>query len=239
MSRFKIVEDTIYDSFKVVRKYKTGFELVDCFHYLTSIRLKHKFARKRLIVLKRKKTYYMKRRVEEYYNRAIRTTWPDYYSILMEFDHCVISLRSSLEHLLQLINLVIPLGLAPQRKSKEQVVGIATVITAMSANRHIKQNNILGQLRENMKELQNQSWYDHLHKLRIEQYHDKFTLPSLVEHRSKEDSRLYDITWNIPGLSNDKTGTTHIDIVNYCESTISNVEEVLITNLELLNKYMG
>ena len=79
MKRMK-VEDTILDLFKTVRKcksvynYKEGHELVQCFHYLTSIRLKHKFAKSRLIILKRKKSHYKKKRIEEYSNEALTTT---------------------------------------------------------------------------------------------------------------------------------------------------------------------
>jgi hypothetical protein len=243
MKRTK-VEETIHDLFKAVRRcknvhnYKEGHELVQCFDYLTSIRLKYKFAKNRLTILKRKKAYYKKKRVEEYSNEALKTTWPDNYSILMEFDHCVISLRSLIEHLLQLINVVIPLGLVPQRKGKEKAVDIDTIISVMSQTELCKNNVFLNQLLRNIQEIKRQPWYDHLHKLRIEQFHNKFIAPSLNEHRSK-DRELSDINWLITDVrENDETVRTHVDIITYCEERNRDVEEVLFNNLELLRRFL-
>ena len=238
MSKSK-VEDTISICFKAVRKYKTGSQLVQCFQYLTSIRLKYKFAKKRLTILKRKKAYYMRSRVEEYTKDSLKTTWPDNYAVLMEFDHCVTSLRSSLEHFFQLTNVLISLGLAPLRKFGEPEVSISAVISAMDKNELCNTNVTLRQLRLNIGVLKNQPWYEHLHNLRIELYHNQFTHPDLVEHRSK-DRELLDISWWIPNIERtiNDTGITHVDIIDYCEKRIANVEGVLNTNLVLLNRFL-
>lgn len=231
------LEDTIAKCFKTVRGCRTGFDLVHCFEYLTSIRLKHKFARSRLATLKRKKAHYMKTRIEEFSAKVTKTTWPDNYSVLMEFDHCIISLRSSVEHLLQLVNVVAELELVPKRsRGKEAAVGISVVIAAMDKNRLFDQCDVLRELRENIRSLKSQPWYDHLHRLRIEQFHDKFTYPSLVEHRSS-DKKLTDIGWYIPRETDG--GRTHVDIIDYCEEQVTNVEDVLVKNLGLLIRYLA
>lgn len=234
------LEDTIATCFKTARKCRKGFDLGYCLEYLAGIRLKHKFAKRRLAMLKSKKTYYKKRRIEEFSDKVSKTTWPDNYSVLMEFDQCIISLRSLVEHLLQLVNVVIPLGLAAKRfGGKEAAVEISAVIAEMDKNRLFDQSDVLRELHENIKSLKSQPWYDHLHRLRIEQFHNKFTYPSLVEHRSS-DRELTDISWLINDIRRDRaTGRTHVDIIGYCEEQVRNVEEMLIKNLALLNGYLA
>jgi len=101
-----------------------------------------------------------------------------------------------------------------------------------------KNNVILNRLVCNIQELKKQPWYDHLHNLRIEQYHNKFITPNLNEHRSK-DRKLSDISWLIPDVKGKNgTGRTHVDIIAYCEERITNIEEVLFTNLVLLRGYL-
>lgn len=231
----KNFESEIIDFIKNVRKYKTGHELNQYFDYLGSIRLKYKFAKSRLIKMKRGETCYKKKRLEEHGEGYIKTTWPDNYAILMEFDHCVISLRSLLEHLLQLINLAIPLGLSPRQKQNIPSVSIGAILVKMNGSERCQNNAVLNELKRNIQELRDQYWYDHLNELRVEQYHNKFIRPSLNEHRS-QSRELSDVSLLIPCV---KESRNHVDIATYCEDRIDDVENVLSTSLVLLMRYLS
>jgi hypothetical protein len=71
----------------------------------------------------------------------------------MELDHCVVCLRSLIEHLLQLINVIIPQGLSPQRKGKRKAIDIDTIISVMNDSEPCKNNVVLNELIGNMQEL--------------------------------------------------------------------------------------
>ena len=73
-------------------------------------------------------------------------------SIEMDFDHCILSLRSSLEHLAQLLNATIPLNLLPKGNASESV-NLRRVIDAIANNQQLKNIQYLNELSVKNREL--------------------------------------------------------------------------------------
>lgn len=153
-----IVMDLIYQVVRVTGTYD----------YLDSASQKQLFAERRLMALKRQITQY-KKRIE--YKGGI-TSFPDTLSIEMNLDHCILSLRSSLEHLAQLINSAVQLGLQPTGYGTN-VVSLQNVVDAIDSSSEHRNNQYISQLSSFLGAEMDKDWYKELHRLRIEIYHHK------------------------------------------------------------------
>lgn len=204
------------------------------YEYLDSICQKHLFAKKRLISLKRKITNY-KKRIE--YRKYI-TSFPDTTSIEMDLDHCISSLRSSLEHLAQLINSVAHLGLKPTGYDKDSV-SLRNVINAIDCNTKHKNNQNLSKLSSFLRNEMNKDWYKDLHKLRIEMYHHK--AQDILEHpylrtNNTNVDELFLIPQEIIISAKSKKDR---EICCFCQNRINDIEKVLYNSFCLINKYLS
>lgn len=225
----KRLDDIVYDLIPRV------FDATGDYKHLDSICLKYIFAEKRLITLKRKIKNY-KRRIE-YRNGIIR--FPDTSSIEMDLDHCISSLRSSLEHLAQLINFVLQLGLQPTRHGKDTVVSLLNVVNAIDDSCKSKDNQYLSKLSCFLRNEMDKEWYKELHKLRIEMYHNK--LQDILNHASsRTDPNKLDELFLMPqdvfaGMKTKKDR----EICNFCQSKLNDIEKFIYNSLYLLNKYLS
>lgn len=201
-------------------------------HYLDSIGQKHLFAERRLITLKQKIIRY-KKKME--YSDGMPSSFPSALSIEMDFDHCILSLRSSLEHLAQLINSVAKLGLLPTGDSRN-AVSLKNVTKKIDNNPEFKNNDHLFQLSVFLNEEMGEDWFKELHNLRIEIFHHK--APDILNPRV--DPNKMDELFLIP---RDCTITAKTkrdrEICRFCENKINDIEYVLYNSYYLLSKYLS
>ncbi len=207
------------------------FSATDTYDYLDSTCQKHLFAERRLITLKRKITEY-KKRIE--YRNGI-TSFPSPLSIEMDLDHCISSLRSSLEHLAQLINSVVQLGLQSTGYGID-TVSLQNIVNAIDDNSKFKNNPYLSKLSSFLRNEMGQDWYKELHKLRIEMYHHKSQ--DILNHRT--DTNKLDELFLIPQdvFTGVKTKKDR-EICFYCQNRLNDIENVLYNSFCLLSKYLS
>ena len=135
------------------------------------------------------------------------------FAIEIEFDHCIVSLRSCIEHLLQLINHVANLGLVPTSYRNDRV-NIDNVIRGLKSHN----NSVLKRLGNYLEKEKQSDWYKMLHKLRIEIYHNKFK--RFIAHGKQ-------IKIELPNGQ-------EVDLVAYCDTSIDNLERILTYSIRSL-----
>lgn len=138
----------------------------------------------------------------------------------IEFDHFVASLRSSIEHLLQLINFVADFGLCPTTHNRAIAVDADNIIRCLQNK---NSSSVLTKLGNYLQKEKNQDWYKMLHKLRIEMYHNKF---------DKFATAGKEIRLRLPN-------NTVVDLVTYCYTATRNVERVLSYSVKSLTEFKG
>ena len=187
--------------------------------YLRSINQKRLFARQRMRLIRKAVSKYCEKQIVPVGNLQVKSRKTTSFSIEIEFDHFIVSLRSSIEHLMQLINFISDLDLSPSSYNHNHRVDLDNVIN------HLKNadNTILCKLATYLEREKSEDWYKMLHKLRIELYHDKFE-----KFMVNGDS----ISLKLPG-------ETETDLLTYSITTTANVERVLSYGLNSLIKFQG
>jgi hypothetical protein len=200
------------------------------YDYLDSTCQKHLFAERRLITLRRKITSY-KRRIEF---RNGTTSFPSPLSVEMDLDHCISSLRSSLEHLAQIINSVAPLSLQPTGLGKD-TVSLQNVVNAINNNSKFKNNQYLSKLSDFLRNEMNKDWYKELHKFRIEMYHHKS--PDILNPRTEPNQmdELFLIPQDVAISAKTKKDR---EICSFCQNRVNDIEDVLYNSFCLISKYL-
>ena len=219
-----IVSDLLY---QVIRATGT-------YDYLDSACSKQLYAERRLITLKRKITNYKSK--IEYRNGT--TIFADTTSIEMDLDHCILSLRSSLEHLAQLINSVAQLGLQPTGLGKD-TVSLRNVVNTINDSPKFKNNQYLSKLSSFLGNEMDKDWYKELHRLRIEWYHHK--TQDILNHASpRTDPNKMDELFLIPQevVISAKTKKDR-EICCFCQNRINDIENVLYNSFYLISKYLS
>jgi hypothetical protein len=209
----------------------------DDYDYLRSASLKYRYAEKRLISLRRKIANY-KRKVEVWDGGSV-IRFPDALPIEMDLDHCIASLRSSIEHLAQLINSVVKLGLKPVGYGKG-IVSPQTVVDAINSSTGLKRDKYLSRLSSFLGNEIHKDWYKELHRFRIEMYHHKSR--EILDHASVGPSLVpnwMDELFVIP-LDVAISAKTRRDreVCNFCQNKLNDVENVLYNSFYLLSKYL-
>jgi hypothetical protein len=210
----------------------------DDYDYLNSASLKYRYAEKRLISLRRKITNY-KKRVERRYGGSV-IMFPDPLPIGMDFDHCIASLRSSIEHLAQLINSIVKLGLKPVGYGKG-IVSPQNVADAINGSPKLKKDQYLSRLSSFLGNEIHRDWYKELHRFRIEMYHHKSR--EILDHASASPSLVpnwMDELFVIPPdfAISAKTRRDR-EICNFCQNKVNDIENVLYNSFCLLSKYLS
>lgn len=210
---------------------KEGADRDSCQTYLRSTCQKHLFAEERLIGITNE--------IAEYAQKAKEKQILDRLYIEMDFDHCVLSLRSSLEHLAQLINAIIPLNLSPKFTGGKTPVTLKNVIEEIKKNDLSKNSECLCNLSSYLKLEMEKEWYKELHDLRITMFHDKYdhlTRTSLLTL----NHQLLDLKFLLPsGTAESLVTEEERNIITYCDSTIKKVEGVLKESFGALSKYLS
>ena len=218
---------------------KQGADRDLCEIYLRSACQKPLFAEKRLRSLNRKTANYKQKYAVKQYDTFTLTTLPSTLGIEMDFDHCILSLRSSIEHLAQLINAIVPLTLSPKVTKGEAHVTLKNVIEEIKKNDLSKNDKSLSNLSLYLSGEIAKDWYKELHELRITMFHDKFdrlprTSLETLEHQ------LLDLSFLLPnGTARSLKTEQERNIVSYCKSVISEVESVLKESFDALSKYLS
>ena len=208
----------------------------DGYDYLRSASLKYRYAKRRLVSLRTKITRY-KGRVEVRY--AI-IGFPDPSTIEMDLDHCIACLRSSIEHLAQLINSVANLGLKPVGYGKD-IVSPYNVVNAINASPKLGKDPNLSKLSSFLQDEMQRGWYKELNTFRIEMYHYKskgildhaFASPSL-------DPDWMDKLFVVPAdvAVSAKTRWDR-EVCSFCQNRTDDIENVLHSSFSLLSKYLS
>ena len=187
--------------------------------YLRSINQKRLFSRKRLMLLKKAIAKYNQKQTISTKKGSFQMRKTTSFSMEIEFDHFVVSLRSYIEHLMQLINSIADLGLNPISYKRDDRVDIDNVITLSKKSN----NTIINRLGNYLVKEKKKDWYKTLHKLRIEIYHNKFEkFLTLGEQVSLE----------LPD-------NTEVDLITYCNSAMYNVERILSYSAKSLVEFLN
>ncbi|HEY78712.1 MAG TPA: hypothetical protein G4O09_06330 [Dehalococcoidia bacterium] len=206
-----------------------------CEIYLASATQKHLFAERRLRSLRGKITEYKRKssRIDEHTRSR---NYPNRLPIEMDFDHCILSLRSSLEHLAQLVNAVICLGIPAT--GYHESVSLQRVISKLDKETLVQGYSCLSNLSLYLSKVKNSNWYKELHALRIESFHVKFgRLPRTETMTLGRD--LIDLKFLLPnGTVTSKTTEIDRDIFVYCKSIVKDVERVLNNSFQYLSEYL-
>jgi hypothetical protein len=163
---------------------------------------------------------------------------PGRFNIEMEFDHCILSLRSCLDHLAQLINLIAHLGLTPRTKTGKTPVSIRYVISAINNNTQFCNNKHLSEISTLLNEMLKANWYKNLHSTRIELFHvssDRLTRKVILDKNGKLTDLYFYFTSIVPGSP--LTGK-EMEVTSFCSNVISEVELILKSSFELLSNYL-
>lgn len=208
-------------------------EATGTYAYLDSACSKLIYAEKRLITLKTKVTRY-KRKIDYKNGDA---SLADTTTIEMDLDHCLISLRSSLEHLAQLINSVIPLNLATRRTSGQMYVTLERVIEKIISNPKYKKDSPLYKLYSFLEKVIQSDWYQDLNSLRIETYHHKnqdILIPLAASYYKLDELFLLPQEVFINPKNNKER-----EIIYYVQNRIKDIEDVLYNCSRILKQYLS
>ena len=141
------------------------------------------------------------------------------FDVEIEFDHFIVSSRSCIEHLMQLINCVAGLNLAPTSYNRIDKVDIDNVIHGLK-NRN---NAVLDRLGNYLCKEKQRDWYKTLHKLRIEMYHNKFE--RFISHGQQ-------VKINFPN--------GHVeDLITYSNTVVNNLERILAYSMQSLVTFLN
>ena len=209
----------------------------DDYDYLNSANVKYIYAEKRLISLRRKITNYKKRMEFKYGGSVIM--FPDTSPIEMDLDHCIVSLRSSIEHLAQLINSVLKLGLKPVGYGKG-IVSPQNVVDAINSSLKLKKDQYLSKLSSFLGNEIHKDWYKELHRFRIEMYHHKSR--EILDHASASPSlnpNWMDELFVIPpDVAISAKTRRDREICSFCQNKMNGIENVLYNSFYLLSEYL-
>lgn len=213
-------DDAINDLWSLIQKND------DAVNYLRSASGKLLFAQARLES--------MRKHIEDFKaHQEIRDTIGT-LNVEMDFDHCISSLRSSIEHLLQLINSVANLGLSPLGKMGGNIVEIKNVAKKLSEGDSSELKEVATVLDGTI----NESWYKDLHGLRIILFHESIKRFSrsvtidMTQGLAHIDFRLP------PGTAPNTTDNNARLLDMYCEARINDVEKLLFTCFNQLIRYL-
>ena len=235
----KDLDDPINILLEQIWNSKQGADRELCVIYLRSACQKHLFAEKRLTSLRKRITEYKKKITVKQYDGFTATTRPVTLYVEMDFDHCISSLRSSLEHLAQLINAIIPLNLSPKVTKGETHVTLRNVIEEIKKRNLLKNNECLCDLSSYLDDEMGKDWYKDLHDLRITMFHDKFDRLNKISTRTLERQPL-DFKFLLPsGIAKSLVTKEERNIISYCKSVISKVESVLKESFDALSSYLS
>lgn len=210
---------------------KEGADRGLCEIYLRSTCQKHLFAEKRLISLTNE--------IEKYIQTVQDNQVPSSLDIEMDFDHCVSSLRSCLEHLSQLINAVIPLNLSPKMTKGEMHATLKNVIEEIRKNDLLESNQCLSSLSSYLSSEMEKDWHKDLHNLRITMFHNRFDRLTRISTRTPQ-RQLLDLKFLLPSDTTKSLVTEEErNIASYCESIITKVEGVLKGSFDILSEYLS
>lgn len=232
--------DILNDLYSQVMDSIDGERCFLCVDYLRSTHQKLLFAKKRLRSLKKQITQYKRECKIEVHGTYRHTSYPDMLPVEMDFDHCVTSLRSSLESLGQLINAVIPLSLPSKRVSGQaKYVSLRNVIKEIEDNESYKNDPYLSILSSYLQTVMMLTWYNELHDLRIDSFHIGFGKLPRTEILTL-DSQLIEQLFLLPQgtICSAKTEGER-NIVCYCERRVKDIERVLKKSFGLLTKYLS
>lgn len=155
-------------------------------------------------------------------------------NIEMDFDHCINSLRSSIEHLAQLINSITCLGLSPNRKLGKDEVTIYKVKEKLLGSVSLE----LQELGKLLEKVIAEDWYKELHDLRITLYHEKYErLPrayTVEMQRAFPNTEFLLPSNTAPSIT--ESASRYID--RYCEIQIENIENLLLACYKHLINYV-
>ena len=199
-----------------------------CAYYLRSTCKKLLFAEERLKCLVK--------HIEEYRQKFERREILDRLFIEMDFDHLIQSLRSSLEHLAQSINAVIPLTLANAVTPIRAIINLKSVVVELKRYNQLQENTHLAELCSYLDKRVVEDWYRELHELRVEIFHDKFKRFPRVSTRGF-GRQLLDFKFLLTDDTVNMAASDERSLISYCRSTIGKVEDVLRDCFHLLNSY--
>ncbi len=208
--------------------------------YLGSSYKKLLFAKRRLKSLRSRIAYLSRGYMVELPGGDAQVKFPQSaLSIEMDFDHCILSLRSSLEHLAQLVNVIVPLGLKPTRGKNRETVSFDAVINAIVRSHELESVEYLKELSLNLQSEIKDNWFKELNGLRIDSLH--------VASGSLPKTELFTYENKIIGLRfllpreavNSLKTEDDRDILNYCRNRIKDVQRILETSFNTLINYIA
>jgi hypothetical protein len=157
--------------------------------------------------------------------------------LAMDYDHLLISLRSSLEHLAKLINAAISQSLPNRLVIYQETANLRNTISVLKESTELSAYSSLYRLSCYLNEKINHAWYKELMEPGIVISHDKFRkFPKVSASGMRQ--QLLDFSFLLPHMA-ETEGTGEGGIVVYCRELIEEVEGMLKGSFIILDDHLS
>jgi hypothetical protein len=175
--------------------------------------------------------------VDEYKKRLDRREILNSLYLAMDYDHLLISLRSSLEHLSKLINAVISQSSSNRSLLYQEIDNLRSTASVLKENAELPKDSSLHKLSGYLSERINQAWYKELMEPGMVISHDKFRkFPKVSAFDIRQ--HLLDFSFLLPTME-EVGGAGEAGIVGYCRELIEEVEGTLKGSFVLLDDHLS
>ena len=214
--------------------------------HIAGVQLKIEAAEYRLKKLRREVRRYLDREIimqkdDKWREREVKSRFP----YIVEFDHFVICLRSTLDYLAQIINISCELKMTPR-------VGLGEPPFASfhEVFKKLQNSKIYPDLSELFHEVNDSSWYEYLNSLRIDAVHRKpifiiregglapqnqsTSVQPEGKKRINSDIRIRMTKLLLPDEPLGRHADNEMELLSYCEETLNNVRATIQKGYSLL-----
>ena len=175
--------------------------------------------------------------VSEYKKKLDRREILDSLLLAMDYDHFLVSLRSSLENLAKLISFTLSTNLPDILITYQQNYNLGEVVSILKNNAKSLENTYIIKLLSFLNKKVKQNWYKELVEPGLVISHDKFRTHPRVSPRDI-GQQLLDFRFLLPDtLENEREGQG--GIITHCTSLIEKVEGVLKESCILIEEYLA
>jgi len=214
--------------------------------HIAGVQLKIEAAEYRLKKLRREVRRYLDREIimqkdDKWREREVKSRFP----YIVEFDHFVICLRSTLDYLAQIINILCKLKITPRVG-----LGESPFVSFHEVLKKLQNSRLYPDLSELFHDVNNSSWYEYLNSLRIDAVHWKpifiiregglspHNQSAVVQPKSKKginsDIRIRMTRLLLPDKPLGRYSDNEMELLTYCEETLNSVRNTIHKGYALL-----
>jgi len=217
--------------------------------HIAGVELKIEAAEYRLKKLRHEARRYLNREIvmkkdDRWREREVKSRFP----YIVEFDHFVICLRSSLDYLAQIVNILCELKMTPRAG-----LGEPPFVSFNEVSKNLQNSKSYPDLSELFYDVYNSSWYKYLNSLRIDAVHWKpifiirqgglapqaqsTSIRTEGKKRINSDIRIRMTKLLLPDEPLGRHADNEMELLSYCEETLNNVRNAVQKGYSLLLRY--